>query len=193
MNNDELLPWVDIETFGLNHQNDPIIEIGIIITDLDLNVIHQTSALIWSPMHDHALDKLTVKAERGNEDAKYVLKMHSTNGLFDDAVENGQSMDSVENDLTNLVLNSWQLPKLPMCGSSVHFDQRFLMEQMPKIYNLFHYRIIDNSSLKELCRRYNPRIFAKAPEKIQEDHRVLPDLEDTINEFRFYRDEFLLW
>lgn len=192
---DNFLPWVDIETFGLDENTDLIIELGITITDLDLNYMSRASWLIWSPEHDLRLNQLTVAAKADDEDAQYVLNMHTKNGLLEEARKNGQFMHNVEQDAVEWLKGGQNDPDysgLPVCGSSVGFDKTFLRRWMPNLLDAFHYRVIDNSTLKELCRRYNPGIYSKLPSKT-EQHRVNPDLDETIQEFKFYRDEFLVW
>lgn len=192
---DNFLPWVDIESFGLEEQTDLIIELGIKITDLDLNEIARAEWLIWSPQHDLRLKQLQIAASNADTNAQYVLNMHTRNGLIDEARENGQFMHEVEVDALNWLKGGQNDPDfsgLPVCGSSVGFDKTFLRKWMPNLLDAFHYRVIDNSTLKELCRRYNPGVYSKIPSKT-EQHRVRPDLDETISEFKFYRDEFLVW
>ena len=83
----------------------------------------------------------------------------------------------------------------PLCGSSVQFDRAWLDMWMPEVINQFSHRNIDISTLKELCRRYNPSLYAKLDDEVppRKLHRALPDLDDTIAEFKFYRDSFLFW
>lgn len=195
INEAQYLPWVDIETFGLDPENDPIIELGIRVTDLNLNVIDSQSWLVWSPGHFKRYEELVKTAHKGNEGSRYVLDMHTENKLFTDAKSRGVLPHQAEDGAVQW-LETKGFTKLPMCGSSVDFDRKFILAQMPRLAQAFHYRVIDNSTLKELCRRYNPELFAKAPEAkyvAPNHHRVSLCLEDTIAEFRFYRDEFLLW
>lgn len=186
MNADELLPWVDTETFGLDPQMDPIVELGIKVTNLDLEVMFENSWLVWSPAYE-----MIFKDLQHNEDFQYVKNMHTKNGLWDAAQESGRPIFMVQKEATSW-LEQVNCTGLPMCGSSVNFDRNHLLAQMPILASKFHYRIIDNSTLKELCRRYNPDLYEKLPPK-KEVHRVNPDLLETIEEFRFYRNEFLLW
>lgn len=187
--NENILPWVDTETFGLDEHTDPIIEVGIILTDLDLEVIDYQNWLCWGPAHENAYDRLVREAEQGSKDAQFVLNMHRHSALFDEASEDGNLMWAVEK-----TISAWLVDKgatdAPMFGSSVHYDQRFFRAQMPELLSKFHYRIADTSTLKELCRRYNPSVFDSVPPKNGE-HRALPDLRETIEEFRFYKDNFI--
>ena len=191
MSNLDLMPWVDVETFGLNQATDLIIEVGIKVTDLALNTVAENAWLCWGPYHKQRHSRLKIDAENGNDDAKYVWDMHNKSGLFAEAPEEGSELFKVEDAIVDWLEDNG-FRGLPMCGSSVGFDQRFLRSYMPAVVDTFHYRVIDNSSIKELCRRYNPEVYKKLPAKT-EQHRVTPDLAETVEEFRFYRDEFLIW
>lgn len=189
------LVWVDIETTGLNHMTELVLEIGFRITDLDLETIDDFDVLIWdTPKYDRKLDHMIVN----RDDHAFVLDMHSAekSGLFEAAQKEGVPEDEAERLVADFLRGHGVGPdtKEPLCGSSVQFDRLFLTEQFPVIHNLFSYRNIDTSSVKELCMRYNPELYAKLekytnPKKL---HRVLPDLTDTIDEARFYIDNFLM-
>lgn len=187
----ELLPWVDLETFGLNENFDPIIEVGIVLTDFDLTIIEYENWFIWSDLHYKRIVEMEGQESAGtiSDGDKWVLKQHRDSGLFDEAAFAGRRMDAVEIEICQWLKDN-DATGLPMCGSSVHFDQRFIRAQMPSVLDLFFRRIIDTSSLKELCARYNPAVFANVPPK-QEAHRALRDIGETLEEFRFYRDNFL--
>lgn len=190
MNKEELMSWVDTETFGLNASQDPIIELGIQITDIHLNTIAKKSWLVWTPRHEVRLNKMRAFLHE-DQTEKYVYDMHTKNGLFKVAKGSGYSLGTVDHQAHAwLTRNGWD--GLPMCGSSVNFDRNMMLEQLPKAVSAFHYRIIDNSTIKELCKRYNPSVYEACPPK-KEEHRVMPDLKETIEEFKFYRDEFLIW
>ena len=186
----DVLNWVDTETFGLA-TDEPILEIGLKITDLDLNVLAEKSWLIWDERHKSRLRRMIRNADEGNESEQYVLNMHSQNNLFNVAEQKGLPTHLVDEDIMIWMQNS-EVLGLPMAGSSIHTDRRWIEHSLPKTASCFHYRNVDTSTLKELCRRYNKEVYAALPEK-KERHRVMPDLEDSIAEFRHYRDEFLLW
>lgn len=184
------LAWVDLETFGLNPDTDPIIEVGVKITDKDLDVVAEFNKTIWGPVHQKIYDGLKNNVSR-NQDQEFVWKTHNTSGLFDEAIAEGLSAMDAEVAVMAFMAKTESI-NLPMCGSSIRFDRKFFVAQMPSAEALFHYRDINISTVKELCRRYNPNVFAHAP-KSRNIHRSMPDLEDSIAEFTFYRDEFLLW
>lgn len=187
-NQDEALLWGDIETFGLNPVRDPIIELGFILTNLDLEIIAEPFVeTIWGPIHERRWTTM-----QNDPDDAFVYKMHTENGLFKEARASSMESNRVQDEAIHW-LRKHGAEGMPLAGSSDHFDQRSIRHQMPKLMDSIHYRIIDNSVLKELCRRYNPRVFAGAPEArhvAPDHHRVDLCLEDTIEEFRFYRDNF---
>lgn len=189
LNENDLMPWVDIETFGLNIHTDPIIEVGIKVTDSRLETVCENSWLIWSPFHDKALERLHIESSHGDSGAQYVLDMHTKNNLFVDAKEDGLLRSTVSMQIADW-LEENNVTQLPMCGSSVQFDRNFIDNQLPVVGKKFHYRNIDVSTLKELCRRYRPDLFAVRPDD-ESPHRALPDLVHSVAEFKFYRQEFL--
>lgn len=190
MSNDKLL-WVDTETFGLEPSTDPIIEVALILTDFDLNTIDSVSWTVWDDIHDTRIEKLRNDAEAGDKDAIWVLGTHEKSGLWEDAYANGMEFKYVISRI-EAFFTAHKLVRLPMVGNNVPFDRAMLKAWMPEAEALFHYRNIDISSVKELCKVYNPPVFAHAPEK-QEKHRAAYDIRESIEEFRFYRDEFLVW
>lgn len=181
------LVWCDTETMGLDPIGCPIVEIGFQITDLDLNPIDDFQTTIWSsPYSDTKLVILLAQDE-------YVYDMHVTSGLWEEAQSAGISQKTALDRAIDFLERHGISTDDPLCGSSVQFDRLMLAAQYPSIEALFSYRNIDTSTVKELCRRYNPRVYdgLEASTDLKKLHRVLPDLEDTINEFAFYRDNFL--
>lgn len=186
--------FVDIETTGLNHMIELVLEIGVRITDRDLETIDDFDVLIWdTPKHDRKIRDLMANPATN----AFVLDMHSDekSGLFTAAQSEGVPEDEAERLVADFLRGHGVGPdtKEPMCGSSVQFDRLFLAEQFPVIHNLFSYRNIDTSTIKELCMRLNPKVYEQLEKYTspQKRHRVLPDLTDTIDELGFYRDNFL--
>ena len=183
----ERLVWCDLETTGLDPNNDLLLEVGFRITDLELNTLSQKSVLIWGPKY---IDKIVQsKIEH------IVWNMHKESQLFVDAKEHGTAITAARDVISNWLVQHDITVNDPICGSSVQFDRGWLDVWMPECINMFSYRNIDTSSIKEVCRRYNPVLYAKldedtSPKKL---HRVQSDLTDTINEFKFYRDNFFFW
>lgn len=193
---DEILVWIDTETFGLVPEECPIIEIGFVVTDLDLHIIGSYSRMIWEPWYDVALDNLISEAAKSDaSSAKLVHEMHKRSFLWEQARVSGDTIDKVRSDLMQWLTTQGVNTSDPMCGSSVQFDRQMLAYWMPELHDMFSYRNIDISTLKELCRRYNPPIYMHLQKDVipKKSHRVIDDLDDTIAEFKFYRDEFLMW
>lgn len=178
-----MIAWVDLETTGLDARLERVLEVGLVLTDDRLNVMSRTSTLIHQqPGWETRLIPL-------------VREMHEKSGLIQAIYEAGADAP-LKVDAESLLLG-WLFDQmeaygftngeLPLGGSSVHFDRGFMELYFPALYRQFHYRSIDVSTVKELCRRWYPDIFKMAPAK-QERHRVIPDLDDTLAELRFYED-----
>lgn len=194
-NPDDLMVMVDIETTGLDYDNDLMLEIGLAIVRVDDLQVVTTWDTLLCPHADWQKDPTSnwvnfVKMSSGS----YVLDMHKKSGLFDDLLGGDFSTYSEAEQDAIKFLRSW-FPNAenvgPMVGSNVaNFDRRFIQRDMPLLNNLFHYRNIDFSTVKELCRRYNKSVYSKMEPKL-ERHRVIADLYDTVNEAKFYVDNFL--
>jgi oligoribonuclease len=184
--------WCDTETFGLDPFGDFIIELGFVITDLaGVEVIDYKHWLIWdTPMYDERLARLQQEALDGHEPAQYVQAMHIANGLMEEASMTGIQVSIVEEEAREWLQGHGFATTDPLCGSSVQFDRGMLEAQMPSITALLSYRNVDNSTLKELMTGLAPIGYAQLPSPASQ-HRVMPDLSDTIAEYRFYRENFL--
>ena len=188
--NDDRLIFVDIETTGLEPLHEVILEVGVrFVSASDLSAIDEFDITVWdSPQYDKRYENMIRDA--GYE---YVLKMHQASGLWDAARGEGSTLADAEEALIDFVKGHGIENTEAMCGSSIHFDRSFLHEGMPEFERLFSYRNIDVSTLKELCRRYNPMVFEQLDKETnpKKKHRALPDIDDTVEEFRFYHDNFL--
>jgi len=194
MSNDRLV-LMDLETFGLNPKTDFILEIGFEIVDLDFNVFDVFQRCVWdTPAYDGRYDALRLAAQAGDTSSQFVLDMHQKSDLWQECRQEGVSVQEAITDTVNW-LNAYGVNKTdPIVGSSIGFDRSMLCAQMPEIDEIFSYRSIDISSTKELCMRYNPDLYARLDEVTNQQklHRSLSDIDDSIEELRFYRDEFLL-
>jgi oligoribonuclease len=198
MTADDRMVWVDIETTGLNPLTEIILEVGFRITDAkNLDTLDEFDILVWEP--GFYTKKVEAVLESTDPAVRYVADMHRKSGLWDAAEREGFTMADAEAQLVDWLASHGVHADVPMkerdplCGSSLHFDRGFLAETFPQVEAAFHYRNIDISTIKELCRRFNRPVYDKLDEYStkQEKHRVMPDLDDTIGEFRFYRDNFL--
>lgn len=191
---------VDIETTGLTPATEVILEIGMVIADADLEVFDTFETVIWdTPLYDAAKRVLFDKAlgntsvsQADQETAQYVVNMHTKSGLWDRCAERGVPLDVAEGEAMDWLKGHGIQPNEPMVGSSVGFDRSFLAEHCPELEELFFYRNIDVSSIKELCSRWNPDLYAKLPvhAPARKLHRAVADCVDTLAELRFYRDNF---
>ncbi len=178
---DDRLVWVDLEMTGLDVETDVIVEIACIVTDASLVPIDAGIEII---VHADA-DAL---ARMGD----FVREMHTKSGLLPE-IERA-TVDVVSAQRATLEYVKQHVPKpstAPLCGNSIGTDRRFLARYMTELDDYLHYRSVDVSSLKELCRRWHPQLYRKRPGKA-EHHRALDDIRESIEELRFYRDNFLV-
>lgn len=175
------LCWIDAETTGLTPEDNLLLEVGFRLTDLDLNEIDRFSSVVgWHP---------TVVWRARDEAVEAVYKMHTENLLWNASSVWQKNVEEVESQLVGWIHESGAVG-LPLSGASHALDKAFLAYHMPTAASLFHYRVIDVSSLKELCRKYNPGLFKNVHEK-ETDHRVDTCLDGTLAEFAFYIENFI--
>jgi oligoribonuclease len=182
---DDRFVLVDIETTGLSHITDLILEVGMVITDANLEVIDIFDVQIWdSPIYDTTWSMVPA----------FISNMHTKSGLLDRCRAEGLLPKDAEEQACEFLAGHGAL-ELPMTGSSIHFDRSFLNEDMPRLNEMFGHRNIDVSSIKELCRRFNPELYAKLDTATEKKgaHRAVDDCMDTIGELKFYRDNFMFW
>jgi oligoribonuclease len=169
------LVWVDCEMTGLDTQNDVLVEIAVLVTDSDLNIIGDGVDLVI---------KATPEQISGMNE--FVTKMHTDSGLINE-IPNGVSVSDAENLILKYLESAGVAAgKSPIAGNSVYVDRIFISRDMPKLAEYLHYRTIDVSSIKELTRRWYPKVYFNAPAKTG-NHRALGDIRDSIAELSFYR------
>ncbi len=169
------LVWVDCEMTGLDTKNDVLVEIAVLVTDSDLNNIGEGVDLVI---------KATPEQISGMNE--FVTKMHTDSGLIDE-IPNGVSVSDAENTILKYLESSGVVAgKSPIAGNSVYVDRIFIARDMPKLAEHLHYRTIDVSSIKELTRRWYPKVYFNSPAKTG-NHRALGDIKDSIAELSFYR------
>jgi len=174
----ENLIWIDLEMTGLDTQNDGIIEIATIVTDAHLTILAEGPVFA---IHQPA--SLLEKMDTWN------VRQHNGSGLIDRVKESTVTEQQAEN-ATLEFLRQYVLPqRSPMCGNSICQDRRFLARCMPSLEAFFHYRNLDVSTLKELARRWSPKLAALY--KKDSRHLALEDIRDSIEELRFYREHFI--
>ena len=172
------LIWIDIEMSGLNPETDRILEIAILITNSQLELVAEAPVLV---VHQPAavLDAMD----------DWNKSTHGKSGLIDRVKASALSEAEVESQM--LAFLSQHVPNRmsPICGNSVHQDRRFLVKYMPKLEDYFLYRNLDVSTLKELVRRWKPEVLAGLTKHGK--HEALADIHESINELRYYREHVL--
>lgn len=172
----EKLVWVDCEMTGLDLVHDALIEVAVLVTDGDLNVLGEGVDLLIRPT-DEAL------AQMGD----YVRDMHTKSGLLD-ALPAGLTMEEATAQVMDYVRTHAPVArKVPLAGNTIGTDRAFLARDMPELEQWVHYRNVDVSTLKELAKRWFPRVHYQAPKKAG-NHRALADIQESIEELRYYRE-----
>ena len=169
------LVWIDLEMTGLAPERERIIEAAALVTDSELNVIAEGPNLVI-----HQSDELLAAMDEWN------TKHHGESGLTERVRASTLSEAEAEEQLLAFLEEHCEVGQSPLCGNSVHQDRRFLHRYMPKVDAFLHYRLIDVSTVKELCRRWCPEAYAKRPNKVG-NHRALDDIRESLEELRYYR------
>jgi oligoribonuclease len=170
------LVWIDCEMTGLNLATDALVEIACIVTDGELNVLDEGIDIVIKP-----------PAEALDEMPEVVREMHTSSGLLA-ALPSGLTLAEAQELVLSYVREHVpESRKVPLCGNSIATDRAFLARDMPELDNFLHYRMIDVSSIKELARRWYPRVYFASPEK-HGGHRALADIKESIRELRYYRE-----
>ncbi|OBH05504.1 MULTISPECIES: oligoribonuclease [unclassified Mycobacterium] len=172
---DELV-WIDCEMTGLDLSSDKLIEIAVLVTDAELNVLGDGVDVVIHA-EDAALSSMI----------EVVAEMHSRSGLVEEVRASTVDVATAEAMVLDYVTAHVKQPKTaPLAGNSIATDRAFITRDMPKLDSYLHYRMIDVSSIKELCRRWYPRIYYGQPAKGLA-HRALADIHESIRELRYYR------
>lgn len=172
----ENLVWVDCEMTGLDLARDALIEVAVLVTDADLNVLGEGVDLLITPTDEQIAAMSDV-----------VRDMHTASGLLDE-LSGGTTMDdAVAQAMAYVREHVPAARKAPLAGNTIGTDRAFLARDMPELEQWVHYRNVDVSSLKELARRWFPRVLYQAPAK-SGNHRALADIQESIEELRYYRE-----
>ena len=172
------LIWIDMEMSGLSPDNDRVLEVAIVITDSQLNVVAEGPVKVV-----HQPDDVFERMDSWNKST------HKKSGLIDRSKASTQNEAEVEAELVAFLAQYSPASGSPMCGNSICQDRRFLANHMPKLEAFFHYRNLDVSTLKELAKRWKPGImggFAKHGK-----HEALADIHESIEELKYYKEKFL--
>jgi oligoribonuclease len=170
--------WVDMEMSGLDPDTNRILEIAVIVTDPELNTL-----AVGPVMVIHQPDSVLDAMDAWNKGT------HGKSGLIDKVKASTITEAQASAELLEFLKGYAPAKKVPMCGNTVHQDRRFMARYMPELEAFFHYRNIDVSTIKELCRRWSPAVM-KGFEK-KSAHTALADIEESIEELRFYRANWI--
>jgi len=171
-----MLVWMDLEMTGLDPTRHVVVEIATLVTDDQLEVLAEGPDLVVGATGDE-LSRMD----------DVVRAMHTKSGLL--AAIEASTISLADAGAATLEFIKNHVPEarsVPLCGNSIGTDRRFLAAQLPAIDEWLHYRSIDVSTVKELCRRWYPQALAGAPEKAA-GHRALDDIRESVAELRYYR------
>ncbi|NBU22629.1 MAG: oligoribonuclease [Actinobacteria bacterium] len=176
----DYIVWVDCEMTGLDLNIDEICEIAVVVTDGELNLVDPGMQLVIKPS-DRALENM----------GEFVTQMHKDSGLLAE-LENGVELANAEAMVLDYIKRWVDAERTaPLAGNSIGTDRMFLNKYMPQLDKYLHYRNIDVSSIKELTRRWYPRVYFQLPKKTG-NHRALADIKESIQELRYYRKTVLV-
>jgi len=171
----DLLVWIDCEMTGLDISVDELVEVGVVITDYDLVPVDPGFEIVIKP-DQAAWDNM----------GDFVRTMHSESGLLEE-IPNGVALADAEYAVNEYILRFVPTAgTAPLAGNTIGTDRTFLAKYMPRVDSHLHYRSIDVSSIKELSRRWFPRVYFNAPAK-GGGHRALADIRESIRELDYYR------
>ncbi|MGV8846212.1 oligoribonuclease [Tessaracoccus sp.] len=173
--NDNLV-WIDCEMTGLDLQGDGLIEVAVLVTDGELNVLSEGVDVIIKPT-DAQLEHM----------GDFVREMHTKSGLLDKLAGGITMGEATERILAHVKEFVPVERKAPLAGNTIGTDRAFLARDMPELESWVHYRNLDVSSIKELARRWYPKVMYQAPAK-GGNHRALADIQESIEELRYYRE-----
>jgi oligoribonuclease len=172
------LVWIDMEMSGLEPDKDMVLEVALVVTDKDLNLVEEGPVLVV-----HQSDSVLDGMDSWNKGT------HGKSGLIDKVKASLLSEADVEQQMIDFMAKHVGQRVSPMCGNSICQDRRFLARHMPKLEDYFHYRNLDVSTLKELAARWRPELkdgFKKA-----NAHTALADIMESIEELKYYREHFI--
>lgn len=171
--------WVDCEMTGLDLERDALIEIAVLVTDENLNLLGDGIDLV-----------IHTEVEKLEGMSPEVRNMHTESGLIE-KIKDGVAMSVAEEKILEYLSQYTVAGKSPIAGNSIGMDRNFINRDMPKLGAFLHYRSVDVSSIKELARRWYPKVYFSAPKKTG-NHRALGDIQDSIAELKYYRENIFI-
>ena len=172
------LIWIDLEMTGLNPIEDRILEIALIVTDSELNILAEAPVFAI-----HQSDTQLAKMDAWN------IKHHGASGLVERVKESLITEAIAESEMLHFLEKWVKKGSSPMCGNTIWQDRRFLSKYMPLLEQYFHYRLLDVSTFKECAKRWAPEIYKGF--KKQSKHQALLDIQESIQELQYYREQWL--
>jgi len=172
--------WMDMEMSGLDPDTDRILEVAVLVTDGQLEVVAEGPNLII-----HQPDEVLEAMDEWN------TRHHGQSGLTQRVRESTVDEAQASAALTDFLSAHTQERTAPLAGNSIHQDRRFLARYLPEVERWLHYRNIDVSTIKELARRWHPKAYAARPTK-KGSHRAMDDLHESIEELKYYRTAVFL-
>ena len=172
------LVWIDMEMTGLDPDRDRVIEIAAIVTDPHLHVLAEGPVFVI-----HQPDEVLDGMDAWNKGT------HGRSGLIDRVKASTVTEAQASSEMIEFLSKYVPAGKSPMCGNSICQDRRFTARHMPTLEAFFHYRNIDVSTLKELCRRWKPELIAGF--KKHQMHTALADIRESVEELKYYREHFI--
>lgn len=176
MKNPNNLVWLDMEMTGLDSSKDLILEVAVIVTNSELEILAQTPGYAINQP-----DEVLVKMDEWN------TRTHNESGLVKRVKESTYTVEVVEEEILKLLNEFIYKKQSPLCGNSIHQDRKFMSRFMPRLDEFLHYRNIDVSGIKELAKRWYPeetKGFVK-----HNKHQALEDILEAIEELKFYREK----
>jgi oligoribonuclease len=172
------LIWVDMEMSGLDPLIEKVLEVAIVVTDTNLNVVAEGPVVVV-----HQPDSVLEAMDSWNKST------HAKSGLIDRVKASRLDETAADQQLVAFLKEHVPVGVSPLCGNSVHQDRRFMVKYLPLFEAHFHYRNLDVSTLKELMRRWRPELAAGMTKHGR--HEALADVHESINELKYYREHFL--
>jgi oligoribonuclease len=171
----DYLVWIDCEMTGLDVEKDCLVEIAVVVTDSELNVLDPGLNLVIKPNPESLANM-----------GEFVTTMHTESGLISE-LDEGHDLATAERLALEYIQRWVTEPRsAPLAGNTIGTDRMFLNRYMPELDGFLHYRNIDVSSIKELTRRWFPKVYFQLPKK-DGGHRALADILESIKELKYYR------
>jgi oligoribonuclease len=172
--------WMDMEMSGLDPDKDRILEVAVLVTDGDLNVVAEGPNLVL-----HQPEEVLAAMDEWN------TKHHGQSGLTQRVRESTVDESQTSAAVLEFLGQHTEKKKAPLAGNSIHQDRRFVARYLPEVEDWLHYRNVDVSTIKELAQRWYPEKYSGRPGK-KGSHRAMDDLMESIDELRYYRDALFL-